>query len=207
MDGLDAMPVFVLGDAVLMPGEVMALHVFEPRYRALLAWSLANHRHFAVGTLARAGGDVATGPALEDLVGVGRIVQHQVMPDGRANLLLMEVATAEVLDEVSDPEEPFRRLRLRSLAARAEQPPEVDDGLRALGAMAVGALGLPIEPGTLDDLRGRAWLDAMARLFLRSADARLGYLRDPDEASRCARVEGALADVLAHAGGADTFDA
>jgi hypothetical protein len=75
----DWLPLFPL-DLALLPGALLPLHVFEPRYRALARHSLAGDRRFGVvrmhaGQLARVGC-------------VARIVQVlQAYPDGRSDIL------------------------------------------------------------------------------------------------------------------------
>ena len=79
------LPLFPL-PLVLLPGAVLPLHVFEPRYRALLRDCLAGERTFGLPYL-------APGTAEEALpvghVGcVARIEKVEPLPDGRSNLVV-----------------------------------------------------------------------------------------------------------------------
>jgi Lon protease-like protein len=72
---------FPLG-SVLVPGMVLPLHVFEPRYRALVRDCVAGDGEFGVVLIERGsevgGGDVRTGVGT-----MARILRADEMPDGR----------------------------------------------------------------------------------------------------------------------------
>ena len=46
------LPLFPLPDVVLLPGTLLPLHVFEPRYRAMVADSLSGERTIGMTMLA-----------------------------------------------------------------------------------------------------------------------------------------------------------
>jgi len=83
-DVLGALPIFPLPNAVLMPGMVLPLNVFEPRYLELVDHVLRGSRVLGVPLL-RPGfeADYEGRPAIEPVFGVGRLVSHQRLPDGR----------------------------------------------------------------------------------------------------------------------------
>lgn len=79
------LPVFPLG-VVLFPGTLLPLHLFEPRYRQLLADVRAGDGRFGIIP-------VIPGVAERDLpVGrmgcVAEVTDVEVMPDGRANIVV-----------------------------------------------------------------------------------------------------------------------
>ena len=79
------LPVFPLG-VVLFPGTLLPLHLFEPRYRQLLADVRAGDGRFGIIP-------VIPGVAERDLpVGrmgcVAEVTDVEVMPDGRANIIV-----------------------------------------------------------------------------------------------------------------------
>ena len=85
----DDLPLFPL-DVVLYPGEALPLHVFEPRYRAMIARCLRLDEPFGL-VLARAGGDVArVGCAAR----IERIVERY--DDGRLDLVARGEARVEI---------------------------------------------------------------------------------------------------------------
>ena len=72
---------FPLG-TVLLPGLVLPLHVFEPRYRQLVTDCLAGDREFGVVLIER-GNEVGGGDTRTAVGTVARIVEAVEMPDGR----------------------------------------------------------------------------------------------------------------------------
>lgn len=94
------MPLFPFPDLVLLPHERLPLHVFEPRYRQMVATCMADgSRMFAVGTfdMPRGGGlDPGAAPPLRPAVCVGRITEHVPLPDGRCHLVLHGLCRARV---------------------------------------------------------------------------------------------------------------
>ena len=81
---LQALPIFPLPNAVLLPGMVLPLNVFEPRYLDLVDHVLDHGQYIGVPLL-RPGFEDAyeDAPAVEQVFGVGRLLSHQPLPDGR----------------------------------------------------------------------------------------------------------------------------
>lgn len=83
------LPLFPLG-TVLFPGVVLPLHVFEPRYRALVDDLLAEPEPRSFGVVAiRAGHEVGTDAvrALYDVGCIAEVRRVQRLPDGRSMLV------------------------------------------------------------------------------------------------------------------------
>jgi Lon protease-like protein len=80
-DGVPASPMFPLG-SVLVPGMVLPLHVFEPRYRALVRDCVAGDGEFGVVLIER-GSEVGGGDVRSRVGTMARIVQADELPDGR----------------------------------------------------------------------------------------------------------------------------
>lgn len=84
-------PIFPLG-TLLVPGLVMPLHIFEPRYIALITMLLerpdAQDREFGLSTL-RPGSQVEHNgrDALFPVGTLARVTEVESMPDGRLNIL------------------------------------------------------------------------------------------------------------------------
>jgi ATP-dependent Lon protease len=107
---LGNVPVFPLPNAVLFPGALLPLHVFEPRYRVMLAHCLATHRALVVARVAdERDRDDAGRPRFALVAGLGFIVEHKALPDGRSNILLQ--GRARVALEELPSGDPFRRVR------------------------------------------------------------------------------------------------
>src|SRR5580700_11153347 len=86
---LGDLPVFPLPNAVLFPRALLPLHVFEPRYRVMLAHCLATHRALVVARVPDERDHDAEGrPRFAQIAGLGLIVEHRLLHDGRSNILL-----------------------------------------------------------------------------------------------------------------------
>jgi ATP-dependent Lon protease len=86
---LDELPVFPLHGVVLFPTTLLPLHVFEPRYRALVRDVLARHRTLSVAHVTDPDADMTGNPAIAAVAGVGTIVEHTDLPGGRYNIVLL----------------------------------------------------------------------------------------------------------------------
>lgn len=98
-------PMFPLG-TVCFPHAVLPLHVFEPRYRALVADCLAADRRFGVVLIER-GHEVGGGDQRFALGTMNRIVQANELPDGR--WALVTVGTERVTVREWLPDDPYPR--------------------------------------------------------------------------------------------------
>nr|MBP9112316.1 LON peptidase substrate-binding domain-containing protein [Polyangiaceae bacterium] len=77
------------GQVVLFPDAFLPLHIFEPRYRAMLKHCMETHRAFAVAHVPDpADLDQYENPKIALVAGVGVVVEHESMPDGRSNILV-----------------------------------------------------------------------------------------------------------------------
>ncbi len=103
---------FPLPNLVLFPHVVQPLHIFEPRYRALMEASLATDRLITMALL-KPGWEphYEERPPLYDMVCVGKITAHHRLPDGRYNLLLAGVSRARIVRELPA-ERLFREARV-----------------------------------------------------------------------------------------------
>ena len=102
--------IFPLSGAVLFPGLNLPLHIFEPRYRALVGAALARDRRIAM---------IQPQLAEEDAplfaVGcVGKIGEVQAFEDGRYNIVLEGEARFRVLRELSV-DTPYRQVEAELL--------------------------------------------------------------------------------------------
>lgn len=94
------MPMFPLG-TVLVPSAAIPLHVFEPRYRALVHDCLAGDREFGVVLIAR-GSEVGGADERTDVGTVARIIEAAELPDGRWAIGAVGVRRLRVLTWLSD---------------------------------------------------------------------------------------------------------
>jgi ATP-dependent Lon protease len=107
---LGAIPIFPLPQVVLFPEAVLPLHVFEPRYRAMLRHALATHGAIVVAQMI--GGEDEHGrPRIAPVAGGGVVIEHQPLPDGRANIVLLGQARLRLDELEPDDARPFRVAR------------------------------------------------------------------------------------------------
>lgn len=88
--------IFPLTGAVLFPGMQLPLHIFEPRYRALVSDALIRDRQIAMIQPQRP----LDGAPLYSVGCVGKIGEVQAMDDGRYNVVLEGVARFRLLREL-----------------------------------------------------------------------------------------------------------
>jgi ATP-dependent Lon protease len=121
--------VMTLPNVTFFPQALLPLHIFEPRYREMLAQSLATDRLFAVAALDAERSKALAQPETPHRVATLGIVRAcQANEDGTSTLLLQGIARVEVLGIVR--EEPFRVIKIRALASRAGAPAAENDRLR-----------------------------------------------------------------------------
>lgn len=97
--------VFPLGGALLFPRMHLPLHIFEPRYRAMVSDALARDRRIGM-IQPRGPGDP---PPLFEIGCVGRIAEVEALDDGRFDIVLEGLARFTVLREL-DVTTPFRQV-------------------------------------------------------------------------------------------------
>ena len=122
---------FPLG-TVLVPGAVLPLHVFEPRYRALVQHCLEGEPEFGVVLIER-GREVGGGDSRFDVGCIARIVEAGQFPDGRWALGTVGVRRIRVVEWL--PDDPYPRAMVEDWP-----DPVVPAGLDELRADAVTAL-------------------------------------------------------------------
>jgi uncharacterized protein len=122
------LPMFPLG-TVLFPHMVLPLHVFEPRYRALMQDVLDGDGEFGVVLISR-GQEVGGGDLRTDVGTVARIVQAEELEDGR--WLTIAVGTRRVRVDRWLPDDPYPVAVVEDLVEpTAAEADDGSDGLRA----------------------------------------------------------------------------
>ena len=105
--------IFPLSGALLLPGMDLPLHIFEPRYRALIHDAMARDRR--IGMIQPRGEGEKS--ALFDTGCLGHISHIEALEDGRFNIILNGLARFRVIREL-DVSTPFRQVE-----ADVEQAP------------------------------------------------------------------------------------
>ncbi len=161
---------FPLPGLVLLPHALLPLHIFEPRYRQMTRDALEGDQLIAMVQIRPAPPHSPwTEPVpIMDVACLGKIVQHERLPDGRFNMLLLgckrvglvreiptdklyRLAEARILDDEDDPDHsPARARELISLFRKVcELRKPIDPDLARL-------LESPIRLGALADVVAHA---------------------------------------------------
>lgn len=106
---------FPLPNLVMFPHVLQPLHVFEPRYRALLEEALDDDRLIAMAILAPGWEKHYEGrPKLSPTACLGRVLTHQKVEGDRYNILLAGLRRVRIVEELP-PEKPFREAQVELL--------------------------------------------------------------------------------------------
>ena len=124
------LPLFPLPGFTLFPGTRVPLHVFEPRYRELVADVLRGNRLMALPQLKPGYEPAYYGrPELFTVCGAGKVVEHRELPDGRYNILVEGIGRVRLGAEPASPSA-YRVARVTPLADETTASPLVLGALR-----------------------------------------------------------------------------
>ncbi|KQM24692.1 MULTISPECIES: LON peptidase substrate-binding domain-containing protein [unclassified Sphingomonas] len=119
--------VFPLAGALLFPNMHLPLHIFEPRYRAMVSDALARDRRIGM-IQPRPVGSETDRPPLFDIGCIGQIVDVEAHADGRYDVVLRGLSRFRIVREL-DVTTAFRQVE-------AEMLPMVGDTTLALAERA-----------------------------------------------------------------------
>lgn len=160
---------FPLPNLVMFPHVMQALHIFEPRYRALFEEAIEDDRLIALGSLASGWeGDYEGRPPLRPTACLCRIATHQRTAEGTYNVLvlgvrrlklvrelppkkLFRVVESEILDDFEPSDAPpgaAAALQQRLLTAFKQAMPRIPNAYEQLDQL----LGSQITLGMLADI-------------------------------------------------------
>ena len=203
----EALKVFPLPEVVLFPGAPGPFHVFEPRYRAMIADALAGDRLVAVATLRSAEGASEERAALFPVAGVGYVEAEERLPDGRYNVLLRGVARVRLVEERLGTGKPYREFRVEVIddvhpaggpAALAPEVATLEHCVLELARRADDESGTRDLAEAVARMRVPSRLaDAVAAALVSDTSARLAILEERDVARRLRRVVDEVASLLA----------
>jgi len=182
--------VMLLPDCTLFPHGGLPLHIFEPRYRQMLAESLAGSCFFAV---ARCLGEETEDPSFcASPVGtVGLVRASREMDDGTSNLLLHGVIRVRFTEWIEGAAYP--RARISPVPSVFEPEAQASGALEALGEAAESATDdLPpeVRQAVLDMIEKvddpAILADVIAQQFVHDPDERQQLLENDSAAARIA---------------------
>jgi uncharacterized protein len=116
-------PLFPLPNVVLFPAALLPLHIFEPRYRAMVDDALEGERLIGMVML-RPGWEIAyeRAPAVYPVGCAGFITHADRLPDGRYNIMLRGLEKFRVVQErpAREGAQMYRLARVESIVETAE---------------------------------------------------------------------------------------
>lgn len=199
---LERVPLFPLPRAVLLPHTLLPLHVFEPRYLALIHDLLAGDGVVGVPMLGPGWEPEYDGrPPLVPVMGVGRLLRHKRREDGRFDVLIGGMARARIVDEL-EVGAPYRVVRAEALPEpEGPELPALERPVREIRGRLVRMAGQ--RPDARAELLAlandhrcvREMIDVLAGMALRTPAERQAYL-ETDRLTR--RAEMVLSVVIEH---------
>lgn len=102
--GISRLPIFPL-PLVMLPGELLPLHIFEEKYRQMLRDVELGRKMFGV-TLFEPEGSFIDTPALGSVGTVAEIRESELLPDGRSNIVTLGIIRYR-LTEIIDLGDPY----------------------------------------------------------------------------------------------------
>lgn len=187
------LPLFPLPGVVLLPGTLLPLHIFEARYRCMVAEALEADRMIGMALLKPGWETAAEPPPIHAVGGAGEIVESEDLPDGRYNILLEGQFRYRILEEA--PANPYRTARVEKLpegsfASRADRDKALAASVALFSEIARHMELPPLPTGVLSGER----LASEIALRLRYAPSELQVFLETD--SLAARYETLLGRML-----------
>lgn len=187
----EPIPVFPLGQLVLLPHAAVPLHIFEPRYREMTRDAIHGDKLIAMAVVDPEeswGESYGETPALRPCVCVGRIVEYQELPDGRYHLLLQGRARARIVEEL--PVNEYRSAMLEPIESDPAMEIDLTDHrkrilqlLRDQRMQELAMMG-QINQWIGGDLSTDALVDAVTLMLCRDTDERYAMLAEADAHAR-----------------------
>jgi Lon protease-like protein len=181
------LPLFEL-PVVLLPGELLPLHIFEERYKAMVAHSLENDEPFGIVFADEESGahDVGCTAAVADVL--------ERFDDGRLNIVVAGGDPFTVVDRFEAPEFPAGVVELIDLDAEPEDP-DPEATARALAAFEELAREAADDPDDIAD-PGEGDSYAIAARITLPAETKQKLLETRSEGERIRLLARALEAVL-----------
>src|SRR5512132_2752843 len=111
-------PIFPLPNVVLFPNVFLPLHIFEPRYREMVADALASDRMIGMALLKPGWEHEYEGHPPVYPIGSNGVITHvERLDDGRYNIVLRGVERFRILEE--NHERSYRRATIEPILERA----------------------------------------------------------------------------------------
>ncbi len=174
--------IFPLSGALLYPGLQLPLHIFEPRYRAMISDAMARDRRIGMIQPQRP----VEGAPLFSVGCLGRIGNVEAMDDGRYNVLLEGEARFRVLREL-DVTTPFRQIEAELLAETEDDSlaPVERASFEREARRYADAQGYSVDWSSVARLDDVALINGVAQIAPFDAAAKQALLEADGVAARC----------------------
>jgi len=106
-------PIFPLPNVVLFPAVFLPLHIFEPRYREMLADALRGDRIIGIVLLKGGRDDIEDPPPVYSIGCAGLVSHAEPLGDGRSNIILRGMERFRIEQETSI--QAYRRARIEPM--------------------------------------------------------------------------------------------
>ena len=174
--------IFPLTGALLFPGLQLPLHIFEPRYRAMVTDALARDRRIAMIQPQRP----EEGAPLFTVGCIGKIADVEALDDGCFNLVLEGESRFRLLREL-DVITPFRQIEAEVLAdpPHPTLSPVERAGFEREARRFAEAQGYRVDWDAVTSLDDTSLIDGVSQIAPFDAAAKQALLEAPDIAARC----------------------
>ncbi|HEY0413333.1 MAG TPA: LON peptidase substrate-binding domain-containing protein [Allosphingosinicella sp.] len=185
MAALLRIPVFPLAGAILFPGAQLPLHIFEPRYRAMIADALAGDR--LIGMVQPRDGREP--PALFEVGCLGKIVGADALEDGRYNIVLEGLGRFRIARE-AQVDTPYRQVDADRTGFDDQEEPEPlglahRAELEREARRYADALGYSVDWQAVNDLDDEMLVNGIAQIAPLDVGSKQALLEAADIAARC----------------------
>jgi len=200
--------VFPLGGAILFPRMQLPLHIFEPRYRALVSDAMARDRRIGmIQPRPVIGPGVPGEPPLFEVGCIGRIAHVEALDDGRFNLVLEGLTRFRMVREL-DVATPFRQLEitLDGFADSLEPAPLAPVERAAIEMESrrfADAQGYAVDWEAVSRLDDESLVNGIAQIAPFDVAAKQALLESPDIADRAQLIVQLMQFFGRHQGGED----
>jgi len=185
----DTISLFPLPGALLLPRAKLPLHIFEPRYLAMLDDCLKTPTRL-IGMIQPRGVPSGQKGRLHAIGCAGRVTSFSETEDGRYMISLSGISRFRILEEISDDTTPYRQARVSwsgfsADLGRAEVDPSRDkDAFLRLAARYFEMMSPTTDWQSLKDTDDEFLINALSMLCPFSPEERQALLEAPSLATR-----------------------
>lgn len=142
-----------LGNAVLFPHSLLPLHIFERRYREMLAYCLDGDRMFSVALMKRGVEETSEIEDLCPVAGVGLIRACVGTESGTSNLVLQGLARIRLVSWTQEKPFPIAKIEIaKSFLGKPVEADALSEKVKEF-CQRIEKIGVPLPPNLMDHLK------------------------------------------------------